>query len=71
MERKPLQKAISEVNDERTQGYFEALQTKVNDASKVDQRASLIKEGRQDLLQTLVRRIKGLGDNVEAAQLLL
>ncbi len=63
-----IAKAIEEVNDERMQSYFEALQTKVNDAAKLTKRADLIKEGKQDLLQTLVRRIKGLGDNVEAAQ---
>ena len=63
-----IQKAISEVNDERMQGYFEALQTKVNDSAKTEKRADLIREGKQDLLQTLVRRINGLGDNVEAAQ---
>lgn len=63
-----VQKAIAEVNDERLQGYFEALQTKVNDAAKTDKRADLIREGKMDLLQTLVRRVKGLGDNVEASQ---
>ena len=63
-----VQKAITEVNDERMQGYFESLQTKVNDAAKADKRATPIRDGKMDLLQTLVRRIKGLGDNVEAAQ---
>lgn len=63
-----VEAAIKEVNDVRMQGYLEALQVKVNDAAKTDARASLIREGKQDLLQTLVRRVKGLGDNVESAQ---
>lgn len=63
-----ISKAIAEVNDERMQAYLSTLQTKVNNAAKFDERAAKIKEGRQTVLQTMVRRIKGLGDNVEAAQ---
>ncbi len=63
-----VDRAIKEVNDTRMKGYFESLQIKVNDTAKVDKRAALIKEGKQDLLQTIVRRIKGLGDNIESSQ---
>lgn len=63
-----VQRAIVEVNDERMQGYMESLQTKVNNAAKYDARAAKITEGKQTLMQTLVRRMDGLGDNVESAQ---
>jgi len=63
-----VKRAIGEVNDMRMQGYMENLQIKVNDLAKIEKSGELIKAGKQTLLQTLVKRIKGLGDNVESAQ---
>lgn len=63
-----VQRAIADINETRMQGYMEVMQTKVNSAAKVSERAEKITDGTQTLLQTLVRRINGLGDNVESAQ---
>jgi len=63
-----IDRAIQEVGDEDAKMYMETLQVKVNDQVKFEERAQLIKDKKAILLNTLVRRLKNVGNNVESAQ---
>lgn len=63
-----IQAAIKEINNVRAQTYLEQLQIKVNTKAKFEKASSAIKEKKSTLLNTLVRRLSNLSNNVESAQ---
>lgn len=63
-----IDKAISEVANEKGQQMAEALQTKVNNKSKFERIAKDIKEKKNDLLDFVARRTKKLAYTIESAQ---
>lgn len=63
-----IKQAIKDVGDEVSQAYFEAAAIKANNTVKFAKRAKDMRDGKANLKETLIKRYKYLGDNIETHQ---